>query len=56
MHSVESRLVRGPSNILFAGVYMCTFQPGNVTGWGSERVNNINCDNQVEFLFFISVT
>ena len=42
MHSVKSRFVIGPSNILFAGVYiyMCTFQPGNRTGWGSEGVNN----------------
>ena len=23
----------------FGGVYVYTFQPGNVTGWGSERVN-----------------
>ena len=39
MHSTESRPVIGPSNILFAGVYVCTFQPGNITGWGSEGVN-----------------
>ena len=26
------------SNILFASVYVCTFQPGNFTGWGSEEV------------------
>ena len=38
MHSTESRFVTGPSNTLFAGVYVCTFQPGNVTGWGSEGV------------------
>ena len=38
MHSSESRLVIGPSNILFAGVYVCTFQPGNFTGWGSQGV------------------
>ena len=29
----------GPSNILFVGVYACTFQPGNFTGWASEGVN-----------------
>ena len=40
MHSVESRFVMGPSNILFAGVYVCTFQPGNFTGCGSEGVNS----------------
>jgi len=28
MRSTESRFVVGPSNILFAGVYGCTFQPG----------------------------
>ena len=40
MHSIESRFVIGPSNILFGGVYVCTFSPGNFTGWGSEGVNN----------------
>ena len=40
MHSTESRSVIGPSSILFAGLYVCTFQPGNFTGWGSERVKN----------------
>ena len=34
MHSIESRFVIGPSNILFVGVYV----PGNLTGWGSEGV------------------
>ena len=38
MHSVRRRFVAGPSNILFAGVYVYTFQPGNFTGWGSEGV------------------
>ena len=28
----------GPSNILFGGVHVCTFQPGNFTGWGSAGV------------------
>ena len=28
MHSVESRFLTGSSNILSAGVYVCTFQPG----------------------------
>ena len=27
-----------PSTILFTGVYVCTFQPGNLIGWGSEGV------------------
>ena len=38
VNSMDSRLVTGPSNILFAGVHVCTFQPGKFTGWGSERV------------------
>ena len=39
MHSIEIIFVIGPSNILSASVYVCTFQPGNFTGWGSEGVN-----------------
>ena len=39
MDGIESRFVTGPSNILFGGVYLCTFQPGNFTGFGSEGVN-----------------
>ena len=38
MHSIESRSVTGPSNVLFAGLHVCTFEPKNVTGWGSEWV------------------
>ena len=38
MHSVENRFVIGPSHILFGSMYVCTFQPGNFTGWGSDRV------------------
>ena len=38
MHSTESRVVIGPSNILFAGVSVCIFLPGNFSGWGCERV------------------
>ena len=41
-HSIESRFVTGPSKfyIQFGGVYLCTFQLGHFTGWGSEGVNN----------------
>ena len=39
MHSTDGRFVTGPSDILFAGVYVCTFQPGNFTGWSSDGVN-----------------
>ena len=35
MHSIESRFVIRPSNILSAGMYVCTFQPGNFTGCGT---------------------
>ena len=38
MHSIKNRFVIGQSNILSGGVYICTFQPGNFTGWGSEGV------------------
>ena len=33
MHNTESRFLIGLSDILFAGVYVCTFQPGHFTGW-----------------------
>ena len=41
MHSIQSRFVIRPSNTLFGGVCVCvcTFQPGNSTGLGSEGVN-----------------
>ena len=32
MLNIESRFVIGQSNILSTGVYVCTFQPGNLTG------------------------
>ena len=38
MLSTESRCVIGPSNILYTGMYVCTFQPRNFTGGGSEGV------------------
>ena len=40
MHSIGSRFVIGPSNILSAGVFVYTFQLGNCTGSGSEGVND----------------
>ena len=40
MHGTESRFVIGPSNILFSGVYVSTFQPGNFAAWGSEGVKS----------------
>ena len=39
MHSIESRFAIGPENILFSDVYVCNFQPGNLTGRGSEGAN-----------------
>ena len=38
IQSIENRLVIRPSNILSAGVYVSTFQPGHFTGWESEAV------------------
>ena len=39
MHTIESTIfVMGRSVILFPGEYVCTFQPANFTGWGSEGV------------------
>ena len=37
MHSIKGRFVTRPSNTQFGGV--CTFQPENFTGCGSEGVN-----------------
>ena len=43
-HSIESKFViRRTSNLLLAGMYVYTFQPGNFTGWGSEGVNRAYC-------------
>ena len=39
IHSTESMLVTGPSNILFSGAQGCTFLARNQTGWSSEGVN-----------------
>ena len=39
-YSTESRCDIEPENRLFAGMAV-HFQPGNVTGWGSEGVNNV---------------
>ena len=49
MHSTESRLVIGPPNILFLGVYVSIFQPGNFTGWGSEVVKK---EKEKKFTYF----
>ena len=40
-HSIDSRFVIGPSNMLFTGVYVGICQPGNFTGWGSEGVKKL---------------
>ena len=64
MHSIQSRFVIGPLNILFAGVYVSIFQPGNFTGWGSEGVKQfcisvLCCTDtdedvpQVEFMYLV---
>ena len=44
-HSIESTRVTGPENTLHTPV--CLFQPGKVTGWGREGVNNwLSCSLQ----------
>ena len=48
MHSDESRFVIGSSNTLSAGMYVCTFQPGNFTGCGSEVVNQRKQQEQTD--------
>ena len=59
MHNTESSFVTGQSTILFAGMYVCTFQPRNVTGWGSEGVKkkkvikNNNHYNTQKYLFIL---
>ena len=40
MRNIESSFVTGPSNVLSAGMYVCTFQPGKFTRCGSEGVNS----------------
>ena len=39
MHNIERSFVIGLSYTPFACVYVCNFEPGNFTGWGSEGVN-----------------
>ena len=36
--------------IQFAGVYECTFQPGDLTGWGSEEVDSPADNLQVQLI------
>ena len=43
MHNIEGRFVIGSSNILFACVYVCTFQARNCAGRGSEGVKKNPC-------------
>ena len=50
MHSIESRLVIGPSNILFAGVYVYIVQLGNFTGWVSEGVKLASADEADSYI------
>ena len=40
MHSTESSLATGPSNILFPSVFVCTFQPRNFTDWAVKGYVN----------------
>ena len=36
--------------MLYGGVYMCTFDPGNFTGCGSEGVNVHSVDAEIKIL------
>ena len=38
---LKVRFVTAPSNVLFAGVYVCIFQPGYFTAWVSEGVKRL---------------
>ena len=51
LRSTESRYVIGPSNILFAGVCVSTFQPGNFTGCGREGVSTDHSTDSHDFLY-----
>ena len=39
--------VTGPFKTLFAGRYVCTFQPRRVTGWGDEGVKDVSADGEL---------
>ena len=58
MHSIESRVVIGPSNMLFAGVYMSTFEPGNLRAGaavktGLNMVNTKLSPKRYFYFFFL---
>ena len=38
VRGIESRFVIGPSNILFVGVYVCTFQPRSLTTGAAKEL------------------
>ena len=40
MHSIRSRFIIRLGNILLAATHVCTSQPGNFTGCGSEGIKN----------------
>ena len=41
LHSIESVVVTGPSLMLFASLYVCTFQPGKFSSLGSLSLIHI---------------
>ena len=47
-------LLHDHQNMLFAGVYVCTFHPGNFTGWSSEGVKR--CPQILKSLLWFSET
>ena len=49
MHSIESRFVIGPSNTLFACVYMSTFQPENLAAGAVKGLGTGAQDDHHDF-------
>ena len=44
-HSIKSRAVIGPENILFGSMCVCAFFRRNFASWGNEGVNKASCCN-----------
>ena len=51
MLNIKSRFVIGPSNILYTGMHVYTFQPGNFTGCGSEGVKLSQCQCSMHLIY-----
>ena len=56
---LKARFVIGPPNILSGSVHVCTFEPGDFTGWGSGGVKQDlpgNAFKPVHFCTFVNDT